>query len=260
MNFIQSRSNDKIKLLHSLLTSAKARLKNELFVLEGARLCADAVGFVEIVDAFFTGKALEKYKAYTSPVLKEAGQSHEIAEDLAGRISATKASQGVFCICKTPSFLHDFEALDPLGNYLALENIQDPANLGAIARSAEALGISGLIIDGGCDIFNPKALRAAMGSSLRLKIFESEDLASSLIPIKQKGFITLAFTPCGNPDAFKSLHTRAGNVCLIGNEGSGLSAETLKACDIEVAIPMKGKAQSLNAAAAAAIIMWELVR
>ncbi len=260
LTHIKSRSNEKIKLLSSLLTARKARKKTGLFVLEGARLCADAANTLPIQEVYLTEKSLEKYKSYTEIILEKATLPYLIDEDLSLTISDTSASQGVFCLCNQADVAKGPSYPDPKGNYLALENIQDPANLGAVARTAEALGLDGLILDGGCDIFNPKALRAAMGSSLRIPITHTDNLEAFLLKARDLGMLAVGFTPSGDPAAFKNFRPGGGNICLVGNEGQGLSPAVLEACELRSAIPMRGRAESLNAAAAAAIIMWELVR
>lgn len=261
MEKIISRSNEKIKNAALLLESAGARREAGLFLLEGARLCADAAdGGIVIVQAFFTPDAAEKYAGYVVRITKKAQACYEITPEVGARLTDTRSPQGVFCVCKTLDNKPDKYKIDTKGHYIALENIQDPSNLGGVCRTAEALGIDGLIISGGCDIYNPKALRAAMGSSLRLNIVETENLPELLIFASSQGMLTSALTPAGGSTPLSILKSGRGNICVIGNEGAGLAGETLAACAEKIAIPMKGKAESLNAAACAAIIMWELVK
>ena len=261
MEKIISRSNEKIKNAALLLESAGARREAGLFLLEGARLCADAAaGGITVVQAFFTQGAAEKYAGYAALITQKAQVCYEITPEVGARLTDTRSPQGVFCVCKTLDNMPDKHKIDFKGNYIALENIQDPSNLGAVCRTAEALGIDGLIISGGCDIYNPKALRAAMGSSLRLNIIETENLPELLIFAATQGMLTSALTPAGSNTGLSILKSGRGNICVIGNEGAGLAGETLAACAERIAIPMKGKAESLNAAVCAAIIMWELVK
>ncbi len=258
---INSRSNEKIKHFVRLGESASLRSSSGEFVLEGARLCADAAqtGIV-IKQVFFTAQAAEKYTNYLDAVAKNADEVFEISSDVASKLSDTQSAQGIFCVCAMPDDKGDGD-IDPHGRYLALENVQDPSNFGAICRTAEALGISGIIVSGGCDIFNPKALRAAMGSSLRLNIIRSKNIIKLLIFLKEKGMLTVASTPqndaCDIRNAFDGAD---GIVCVIGNEGSGVTPQTMETCDKRVTIPMGGRAESLNAASAASIIAWELVK
>lgn len=261
MEKIISRSNEKIKAVAFLGTSAKARRETGLFLLEGARLCADAaMSGARIVQAFLTAQAMEKYANYVDPIIKNAGECYEITQEVGSRLTDTLSSQGVFCVCRMPEDTQDTHKIDLNGRYIALENIQDPSNLGTVCRTAEALGLSGLVVSGGCDIYNPKALRAAMGAMLRLPIIETENLPEWLISVARQGMLTVASTVSGEgASSTEILKTVGGIICVIGNEGAGVSIETLDACAERVAIPMKGKAESLNASACAAIIMWELM-
>jgi TrmH family RNA methyltransferase len=261
MEKITSRSNEKIKQASALLNSSKARQESGLFLLEGARLCEDAAkNGIEIERLFFTVTAAGKYSERLASVFAKASECYEIPEDISLRLSDTQSPQGVFCVCRVQKKSNPETALDYKGRYIALENIQDPSNLGAVSRAAEALGISGLIVSGGCDIYNPKAQRAAMGSLLRISVIPTENLASLLIFSKQKGMLTLASTPDSGAVSISDVKPEGGAVLVVGNEGSGITREVMDICSIRVTIPMKGRAQSMNAAAAAAILMWELVK
>ncbi|MEI6579350.1 MAG: RNA methyltransferase [Eubacteriales bacterium] len=261
MDKIISRSNEKIKFASLLKENANVRCDAGLFLLEGARLCSDAAASgIVLTQAFFTTEALNKYSVFVDIIAKNSPECYEITDEISCRLSDTSSPQGVFCVCKTLDKAEIGNKIDFNGKYVALENIQDPANFGAICRTAEALGLSGLIVSGGCNLYNPKALRAAMGSSLRLNIVETENLSSLLIFVFQKGMLTIASTVSSEALDINKLEAKGGVVCVIGNEGSGISKETLDACTLKVTIPMKGNAESLNASASAAIIMWELMR
>ena len=250
---ISSRSNEKVKLFRHLSQSASFRRETGLFALEGARLCSDvAKTGIEIKTAFFTKEALEKYPDYISAVADRAEQSFEIPHELAGTLSDTREAQGVFCICVKRKEA-EIETIDPKGTYIALDNMQDPSNLGAVLRTAEAFGMSGVIVGGGCDIYNPKALRAAMGLT-------TGNLPSLLIFAAKKGMLTLASTPSDGAKSITDMSFSGSVICVVGNEGSGISPEVASACTLPVTIPMRGRAESLNAAAAAAVLMWELTK
>lgn len=138
--------------------------------------------------------------------------------------------------------------------------MQDPSNLGAVLRTAEAFGMSGVIVGGGCDIYNPKALRAAMGSSMRISVLTTVNLPFLLIFAAKKGMLTLASTPSDGAKKITDMSFSGSVICVVGNEGSGISPEVMSACTLPVTIPMRGRAESLNAAAAAAVLMWELTK
>ena len=259
MEKITARTNEKIKHAVRLGESASLRKEAGEFFLEGARLCFDAVQTgIEIKQAFFTAKALWKYSEYTDSIIANCGICYEISAEVAQKLSDTENPQGVFCIC---AIRNDVSVkLNPDGKYIALENLQDPSNLGAVCRSAEALGLDGLIVSGGCDIYNPKALRAAMGSSLRMPVISAENLPILLTQANAMGMQTLASVPRNTATDIRKISMEGGVICCVGNEGSGLSDEAIDACSSLVTIHMSGRAESFNASAAAAILAWELMR
>lgn len=258
MEKITARTNERVKYAVRLGENASFRKENGEFFLEGARLCSDAAktGIV-IKQAFFTASALDKYSAYIESIINSGCICFEISTDVAKKLSDTENPQGVFCICKTKENSCELNAD---GKYLALENLQDPSNLGAICRSAEAIGLDGIIVSGGCDVYNPKALRAAMGSSLRISVAESPDMIRLITMAREKGMKVYASVPANDATDIRKADLNGGVVICIGNEGSGLSAKTIEACTERVTIPMGGRAESFNASAAAAILAWELKR
>lgn len=258
MELISARSNEKIKYALKLASSAAFRRETGEFFLEGARLCSDAAANgVEIKRCFFTARAKEKYSAFLDIIIPAAGICCEISEEVSEKLSDTENPQGVFCVCGIRSGETE---LDPHGKYLALENLQDPSNLGAVCRSAEAIGLSGIIVSGGCDIYNPKALRAAMGSSLRIGVIRADSLPGLLSEAGKKGMLTLASVPRADARDIRTVDKSGGVICCVGNEGNGLTEETINACASTITIPMQGRAESFNASAAAAILAWELIR
>lgn len=260
MDFLSSRNNEKIKSAVAVRDSSKVRRESGTFFLEGARLCSDAAdNGVEIIRAFLSRTALKKYGERCERIIAASKEAYEISDDVAARLSDTENSQGVFCICRAKKS-ESCICLKPDGRYLLLENVQDPSNLGAISRTAEALGIDGLIVCGGCDIYNPKALRASMGSALRLNIISCSDALSVIKSAKEKGMLTLASTPDKSSVKITDVEMTGGIVCVVGNEGNGISDAVMDSCGMRVTIPMGGRAESLNAGTAAAILIWEMLR
>lgn len=258
---ITSRNNERIKNAVKLRNDASERHETGLFFLEGLRLCRDAaVNGVGIIAVFVTEKALSAYADSLSELLHSCHENFIITEEISLKLSDTKNPQGVFCICKTIDKTYNTDKINYKGMYIAVENIQTPANLGSVARTAEALGLDGLIVSGGCDVYNPKALRAAMGSLLRLDVIETDDLPAFMQKCSAKGMKTYASVPDISAVSVTSMDKSGGVICAVGNEGNGLSAELIASCNASVTIPMKGRAESLNAAAAACILMWEMVR
>ena len=252
---LTSLSNEKIKQVARLVTSSAERHDRGLFVIEGARLCLDAVlSGISPVEAYYTPQALEKYPNELEKILLLAKTKYEITEQLAEKISDTKSPQGIFTVNEIWN-TNDY-IIDKRGRYIALDGIQNPDNLGAISRTAEALGYDGLIIGGGCDIYNPKAMRAAMGSLFRLPTFRCNNLAFYLSKCEIGNMI--GTVPDKTAEKITEYSSKGGFVLVIGNEGNGISDAVLKICNKKLTIPMRGRAESLNAAAAASICMWEL--
>jgi len=254
---ITSKDNPQVKAAIRLRENARARREQGLFFLEGFRLCADAVASGYLPQTlFFTEAARQKYGVPDAPSLSEEA-CLLISDSVAQKLGDTSTPQGIFGVFQATETRKDF--WQPGGKYIALEQVQDPGNLGAIARTAEALGLAGMLVNGGCDVHHPKALRASMGSLLRLPVLETDDLAGALASCTLPCYAAVpddAAMPIDECDFSK------GAVIVIGNEGSGLSSEAIAACATSgggtITIPMCGRAESLNAAAAATIFMWEL--
>ena len=257
---ITSKTNEKIKQAVRVRDSAKARREEGLFFAEGARLCVDAAGSTSVKTVFYTEKAAEKYPDEIALLSEKSEDTYLVSGAAAERLNDTFSPQGIFCLCKTLDKFHNIDIIYSESKLIALESIQDPANLGAVIRTAEALGIGGAVLCGCCDIYNPKAQRAAMGSLLRLPIVTLDDLPTALRRFAESGFTTLASTPDASAQDITETDLGEKTICVIGNEGNGVTEATAKSCGARVRVPMRGRAESLNAAMAAAIIMWELMR
>ena len=169
--------------------------------------------------------------------------------------------QGVFCIAKMLDNSLIIDKINIIGTYSALEDIQDPGNMGTIIRTAEALGLDGIFLsDGCCDIYNPKVLRASMGGVFRMPLMRVGDMAQAVVTLQKKGLTAFACVVDASATPITAAGMGEGAIALIGNEGNGLRAETVAACKHSVTIPMAGRAESLNASMAAGIILWEMCR
>ena len=255
---LTSRDNPLVKECVKLLSDAKYRRRAGKFVVEGARLCADAaVSGVTVEAALVTASAKSRYAAQWQAVEAVAAKVYDMSDTLARSLSDTGSPQGMICLCAVSE-----EApinVRPDGVYVALEDVQDPGNLGTIIRTAEAFGVDGLILSRGCcDVYNPKVLRASMGGVFRMKMTVAADFCGELQALSA----TLPVLACVvDRDAEKLTSLRiSGAVAVIGNEGNGMSAEAIAVCDRRITIPMAGRAESLNASMAAGILMWELCR
>ena len=260
MEFISSKTNEKIKYAVKLRESSSFRKKENVFFIESPRLLKDAfLSGVEIKMLFVTEEAKVKYLDYIAEALKSTQKSYVITDEIAEKLADTKSTQGVFAVVTMLDKFANISKIKYYGKYIALEEISNPSNFGAICRTAEAVGLNGIIIKGGCDIYNPKVLRAAMGALFRLDVVVTDDLLSLLAELKSNGMNIYGSVPVDSAEKITNIDKSQGMVCVIGNEGNGISDE-IKEFSQLVTIPMNGYAESLNAAAAATIIMWEMMR
>ncbi len=252
---ISSKENDIIKKTVRLQSSAKQRREEGLFVLEGLRLCLDAFsnGFAPL-RVFVSETAAKNHISDLTGLCSEC-EAFLLPDSLFAKISDTVSPQGILCVYNIPDF--SSYKISSEGRYIALDNLQDPSNLGAISRTAEALGVDGLFIQGGCDPYSPKSLRASMGALLRLPVIKTEDMFSLFADARIKTYATVVDKNAMRVD---KVTFTDGCVVIIGNEANGISDETYSKSDEIITIPMRGKAESLNAAVAASIVMWEMCK
>lgn len=226
-------------------------------MVEGPKLLEEALGCsLEVIRVYVTPEAAAQHSALLEP-LADRSIVAEITHQLAGQLADTKTPQGIFATVKLPAGTPP--AVQPHGRYLMLENIQDPGNLGTIIRSADAFGLSALWLSPDtADCYSPKVLRSTMGSVFRLPVYYG-DLAAVVGQMHAAGVETWAAML--QPGAVPVTHMPGQGVCaVIGNEGSGVTPELAALCGHTVQIPMTGATESLNAAMAATIIIWEMSR
>ncbi len=244
---ISSYSNPKLKNVRELLERSRARKKAGAFVIEGIRMFNE------------TPESLLK-EVYISQSFHEnnPGISGELVSDeVFKRLSDTKTPQGILAVVRNPGY--DFEEVlsGERGLFLLLEGIQDPGNLGTMIRTGEAAGVKAVIMDHDtADIYSPKVVRATMGSIYRTPFFYSDDLYETVRELKQKGVCVYAADPAGKCFYHETEYAEKTAV-FIGNEGRGLSRKALDLSDKGLKIPMEGQTESLNAAVAAALIMYD---
>ena len=262
-NTITSRENKIIKSAVKISSSSKERKEKRLFFIEGLRLSLDALqSNIYIEKFFYTKKAKEKWQESIALLKNSACQSYIIDEGISSYLSDTKTPQGVFCICRALDKQFD---LDKIGNrrlIIALENIQDPSNMGSIIRTAEALGINALMLSNDCcDIYSPKVLRGSMGGVFRMDFFKVDFFKDTICKLNHMGIKTYASVPSDSAEKITKISfSSSPSLVAIGNEGNGLKKETIDVCSQKITIPMLGRAESLNASVAASIIMWEMTR
>lgn len=256
---ITSRKNQLIKDTAALLSSVSERERTLSYLAEGARLVEDAaLSGVEISKLFYTPSAEKKYAAYIEAAVKIAGEVYVVEDHVAALLSSTKSTQGVFAQCAFGKNLTDNQFL---GKVIVLENIQDPSNMGNMLRTAEALGVQSVLLCGDCcDVTSPKVLRASMGAVYRMSFIKAKTPADASAMLKKEGYLLYGAVPSDKAELITKVDFYGKVTVAIGNEGNGLTEEFKNICDGLVTIPMTGRAESLNAATAAAIIMWEMTK
>ncbi len=261
MERITSKDNEKVKLLARLQNSRRAREELGLFAVEGVRLAQEVLGGnLAVQQAFATDSAAKRYAAIWDTLCQRAKAAFLIAESLEEKISAVRSPQGIYCICGMPRRMQQ-DIPRSGGKFLALDRLQDPGNLGTIIRTADAFGASGIILGGECaDCFSPKVVRSTMGGVFRLPVWKTPDLAGTLAMLSREGFACFGAALDETAIQLGQAIFPERTVAVVGNEGNGISPEVLAACQQTLYIPMKGKAESLNAGVAASLILWEMCR
>ena len=252
METITSRDNAKIKYACAVRDTEKQRAADGVFFAEGPKLCLELAKSCTPRVVYATAAALAK-----TPELARFDPA-EIAPHVAEKLSGTKSNQGVFALFETP--VPPADILNTARRILALEGVQDPGNVGTIIRTADAAGLDGVLLSNQCaDVFSPKVLRATMGSIFRMNLRTTDDLPGELTKLREKGYSILSSQLDGTP--FYEREKVAEQFALvIGNEGNGVSEQVQQTATHRVRLPMRGGAESLNAAIAAAIMMYELMR
>lgn len=253
---ITAASNSRIKRLIQLNQKAKLRRAENVFLVEGGKMFLEAPP--EKRKEVYVSESWLKRCPFRD--LLEAIEYEVVSDSLFEKISDTCTPQGILCVME--QFHYNMKELlqkeNPL--LLVLENIQDPGNLGTMVRTAEGAGADGIIMSRDtADIYNPKVIRSTMGSIYRMPFCCAGDLPDAVRRVKESGVSVYAAHLKG-----RQLHTgpdyTKGTAFLIGNEGSGLKSETAALADTYIRIPMEGSVESLNAAVAAAVLMYEAKR
>lgn len=251
---ITSRENQLVKEAAALVRDKKARRNSGLFVAEGARACFEAVkSNAKVLRVFITEEAEKKYSEYTRPLIEEAPEVLYISRGVAEKIGETKSPQGVFAVCEAAQNPPDFEQD---GVFVMLSELQDPGNIGTILRTCEAMNVRGVILCSCAEVYSPKVLRSTMGCLFRLPFTVLSSTEEGLLLLREHGITAYAAALSTDALSLPKVSFAKRSCIIIGNEGNGLSAQTVAASDKTVMIPMPGRAESLNAASAAAILIY----
>lgn len=258
---ITSRDNKLIKYYCKLMSDKRFRKEENAFCLEGVTLIQDAIMTgVKPEKIFATENCLQKYNEHIGDLLKFY-DIITVVDSVAEKMTDVKTSQGLFAIVKALDKTFDADTMVKNGgHYIGLCSVQDPGNLGTMIRTADAFGIEGVILYDTCDIYSPKAVRATMGSLFRINFSRCDDLSALLMRVNQLGGNTYATVVNGQAAPVTDYDFSSFSLVLIGNEANGLPEEIINDCGNSITIPMKGNAESLNAAVAASVCMWEMTR
>lgn len=255
---IQSLSNSQIKNLIQLQKKSKVRNEQGVFVIEGLKMFleADKETIVKVyISESFHADITDKYNEYFMDC-----QIEVVSNTVFKEVSDTKTPQGIMAIVKQPNYGLDEIISKEYLNLLILEDIRDPGNLGTMVRTAEGAGITGIILSStSVDIFNPKVIRSTMGSIYRMPFVYVDHLPQAIEELKKKDIVLFAAHLSGENDYDKEDYPKRCGL-IIGNEAKGISPETTLLAQRLIKIPMAGKVESLNAAIAASILMYEIYR
>lgn len=272
---ITSAANQRVKRLQALQKKAKLRKQEQAFIVEGERLFHDTpaqyVREIYVTEKFLAehGETFIEEKAACGPAGRVS--CTVLTQEIFAKISDTQTPQGVLCVAQMPSYtesdlLHGAgsEQADGAGTaapfLVLLENLQDPGNVGTIFRTAEAAGVTGIVMSSDtADLFNPKTVRATMSAVFRMPFLYTDDLTGVIGRLKAGGIEVYA-AHLDAQNAYDEYTYLEGCAFLIGNEGNGLTEAAAAAASKKLLIPMHGGIESLNASVAAGILMYEASR
>ena len=268
-DIISSRNNPTVKWAASL-ADKKGRCEAESFIAEGEKLTLEALRRGLPVTHIFIveerqERLLELLEPFRSDKRYEKCQVICLSEGAFSKISTEKAPQGIISVIKYLDFFRNMDIIYkedffiPKGERaLSLYSLRDPGNLGAVIRSAVAFGVEHIVLsDDSADIYNPKTVRAAMGTMFGVKISIVKDFASFVTSAKECGRRVYTAELRDGARSIKEIGLSADDIFIIGNEGHGIAEEISSICTGSVYIPIAEGAESLNASVAAAVFMWE---
>ena len=268
-DIISSRNNPTVKWAASL-AEKKGRSENSSFIAEGEKLTLEALRrSLPLTHIFIMeGKEerlLDMLSPFTSLSIYDNCQVIILSEGAFAKISTEKAPQGIISVIKHLDFFRNMDIIYKEDFFiskgeraLSLYSLRDPGNLGAVIRSAVAFGVQHIVLSAdSADIYNPKTVRAAMGTMFGVKITAVSDFASFIEAAKANGRSVYAAELTDGAKSVKEIGLSNDDIFIIGNEGHGIPREISSLCTSSVYIPISEGAESLNASVAAAVFMWE---
>lgn len=255
-DMITTSNHSKVRLVLQLQKKAKTRREERLFLVEGVKMFEELPK--QRMEMCFVSESFSK-KEEAKGLLR--GIPHEVVRDsVFADMSDTKTPQGILAVARQYSYTLEEILEVPQAQLLLLETIQDPGNLGTMLRAGEAAGITGVIMNRETvDVYNPKTIRATMGSLYRVPFYYTDDLTGTIETVKRAGVEVYAAHLAATQSYDKMDYTKP-TAFLIGNEANGLSDAAAKCASRMIKIPMLGHSESLNAAIAASILLFEAAR
>jgi TrmH family RNA methyltransferase len=254
---ITSRKNRKIIDAHSLCDK-KARDKSGLFAVEGIKLLKELISEkVELCEVYFTESAKRRFSDLFDQTEKLC-PVYEVTDEVYEKLSFEKTPEGIFAVAKKTKIFKNAAETAGDGGFVILDGVQNPSNVGTVIRTASALGVSRILLGRGCaDVFGPKALRAAMGTVFKVNICVCDDICLEMKKLKENGMRIFGAALEKDSVDIREITFEKNDCMVLGNEGQGISEEVLSLCDKKIIIPMMQNTESLNAAAAASVLIWE---
>jgi len=261
MDFITSNHNLLIKEIKGL-EIRKNREEKGLFIAEGLRFVEESVKEKALIDKIVVSNAFLEGKSGMDVMdrIHNIGlPCYVVSDKIFKEISDTRTPQGILAVIKKKDALIG-DIIKSNNKIVMLESLQDPGNMGTIIRTADAAGMTGVVLSKGCvDVYNRKVLRSTMGSIFHLPIHRTDDFIGAINELKAKGIKVYASHLDGNINYY-DINDYNNIAVIIGNEANGISDEAAMAADCLIRIPMPGRAESLNASVAAGILMYEVLR
>ena len=267
---ISSRQNPLVVAIGKL-NDKKHRDREGRFRFDGFKLFAEALqAGLPVEYVFFLPRMRERVlAALNGPGVAFGGEAIEVSEGVFDKLSDEKSPDGVICVSKYIDKLHKVATINniipcfvkenPSARVLVLESVRDAGNVGTILRCASAFGVDGVVLSSDCaDIYNPKTVRAAMGALFRLPVWVTPDVGETVQALRQMGRRVWATALDRDAVQLGSFSLSPTDCFVIGNEGHGLTDSLKGACTGSVFIPIAPHSESLNAAIAASLCLWEL--
>ncbi len=255
---ITSKDNEQIKHIRKL-KEKKYRDEYKEYVIEGIKLIKEAIAEDANIKTIVACDNCVKSEEIDPKIMYEIAKYNclYVEEKVFHSITDVQNPQGLLAIMSKENEQEKIDYGEDI--IVALDDIQDPGNLGTIIRTVDSIGLKQLIVSKKSgDVYNPKVVRSSMGAILRVKVIESDNLVETLKQMKKHKFEIVA-TSLGTNNSIYDIDYKK-KIIVIGNEANGVSKEVLDMADKKVKIPMLGKTESLNAAVATGVIAYEYVR